>query len=59
MCEIEEGDLIAIQNTGAYGYSMSSNFLSRLRPAEILIKGNEITLIRDREIFDDLIRRII
>ncbi|MDZ7583225.1 MAG: diaminopimelate decarboxylase [Thiobacillus sp.] len=47
---IEEGDLLALLSTGAYGMSMASNYNSRPRAAEILIDRNEIHLIREREI---------
>lgn len=50
------GDLIGIKDTGAYGFSMSSNFNSRTRPAEyLLLKNGEIKIIRRAEIFDDII----
>ena len=53
MC-IEEGDLLAILSTGAYGMSMASNYNSRPRAAEILINKSEIHLIRERETQDSL-----
>ena len=43
------GDVAAILDTGAYGYSMSSNYNSRPRPAEILVSGGKAKLIRERE----------
>ena len=53
---IEPGDLIAILDCGAYGYSMSSNFLSIVRPAEVLISDDhEKKLIRQREHYRDLL----
>ncbi len=52
--EVSEGDIIAIKNTGAYGFSMSSNYNSRLRPAEVLILDGKAHLIRRRESLDDL-----
>ena len=54
--ELQEGDLIAIHNAGAYGYEMSSVYNSRYRPAEVLIKHGEATLIRRRDTFEDLLR---
>jgi diaminopimelate decarboxylase len=54
--EVREGDILAIKNAGAYGYSMSSNYNSRLRPAEVLIYKGEAKLIRKRDTFDDLLR---
>jgi diaminopimelate decarboxylase len=53
--EVREGDLIVILNAGAYGYTMSSNYNSRPRPAEVLILNQKAFLIRKRESLDDLI----
>jgi len=50
-----EGDLLAIFSTGAYGFSMSSNYNSRPRAAEILVDDNQIYEIRERETQEDLI----
>ncbi len=44
-----EGDLLAVRSSGAYGFSMSSNYNSRPRAAEIMVDGNKIHIIRDRE----------
>ncbi|MDO8649884.1 MAG: diaminopimelate decarboxylase [Candidatus Berkelbacteria bacterium] len=44
------GDVLAILNTGAYGYSMSSNYNLRPRPAELMITGSRFRLIREREV---------
>lgn len=54
--EVKEGDILAIKNAGAYGFSMSSNYNSRLRPAEILILDGKAHLIRERETFEDILR---
>ncbi len=54
--EIREGDILALKNAGAYGFSMASNYNSRLRPAEVLIFNGKVKLIREREKFDDLLR---
>jgi diaminopimelate decarboxylase len=54
--EVKAGDLLIIKNAGAYGYSMASNYNSRLRPAEILIWEGKAHQIRRRESFGDLIR---
>ena len=54
--EVREGDLLAIKNAGAYGYSMASNYNSRFRPAEVLIINGEAKLIRRRDTFEDLLR---
>lgn len=57
---INIGDIIGVMDAGAYGYSMSSNYNNRLRPAEILIdKSGEPTLIRRRDTLDDLLRNFI
>jgi diaminopimelate decarboxylase len=57
MHEVREGDILALKNAGAYGFSMSSNYNSRLRPAEVLVINNEALLIRERETFEDLLQR--
>ena len=54
--EIQEGDVLAFKNAGAYCYAMSSNYNSRFRPAEVLIFQGKDYLIRKRETFDDLLR---
>jgi diaminopimelate decarboxylase len=52
---VKEGDLVAILDTGAYGMSLSSNYNSRPRPAEVLVKGKRARLIRRRETMRDLL----
>ena len=55
--QAEEGDVVAVLDAGAYGYSMASTYNQRLRPAEVLIMENgENRLIRRRESFEDLMR---
>ena len=54
--EIREGDVLAICNAGAYGFSMSNNYNSRMRPAEVLVYKGRSYLIRKRETLDDLLR---
>jgi len=54
--EVKEGDILAIKNAGAYGFSMSSNYNSRLRPPEVLLLKGKAHLIRERETFEDLLR---
>lgn len=58
--EIFEGDIIGVLDAGAYGYSMSSTYNARLRPAEVLIdlNGNS-RLIRKRDSFEDLVRNFL
>ena len=57
--EITEGDILAFDNAGAYCYSMASNYNSRYRPAEVLVKEGKTHLIRKRETMDDLLRNQI
>jgi diaminopimelate decarboxylase len=51
-----EGDLLAILDTGAYGMVLTSNYNTRLRPPEVLVDGKSAKLIRRRETMDDLLR---
>ena len=53
---IAEGDLILIENAGAYGFAMSYQYNGRLRAAEALVNGSQHCLIRKREDFDDMVR---
>ena len=53
--EVREGDVLAIHNAGAYGFSMSNNYNARFRPAEVLVKDGKAHLIRRRETIEDLI----
>ncbi|HQV96617.1 MAG TPA: diaminopimelate decarboxylase [Saprospiraceae bacterium] len=55
LTEINEGDILAFYNAGAYCYTMSSNYNSRFRPAEVLIHEGQDYLIRRRETMEDLI----
>ncbi|MDI9310144.1 MAG: diaminopimelate decarboxylase [Limnohabitans sp.] len=57
--EIKEGDILAFRNAGAYCFSMSSNYNSRYKPAEILWLDGKANLIRTQETFDDLLRNQI
>lgn len=52
---LQQGDLVAILDTGAYGMSLASNYNTRPRPAEILVEGRRSRLIRRRETFADLL----
>ena len=54
--EVREGDYLVFYNAGAYGFEMSSNFNSRLKPAEVLVKDGKARLIRKRDEFEDLLR---
>ncbi len=58
--EILENDILGVLDSGAYGYSMSSNYNNRLRPAEVLIDTNgNPGVIRRRDTLDDLVRNFI
>jgi diaminopimelate decarboxylase len=57
--EVREGDYLVFYNAGAYGFEMSSNFNSRLKPAEVLIKDGKAHLIRKRDEFEDLLKNQI
>ncbi|MGB9712811.1 MAG: diaminopimelate decarboxylase [Dissulfurimicrobium sp.] len=56
MPSMKNGDLIAVRGAGAYGFSMSSNYNSRPRAAEVLVAGDRFKVIRTRETYEDLIR---
>ncbi len=53
--ELQPGDLVAVLDAGAYGFSLSSNYNSRPRPAEVLVEGKRHRLVRRRESIDDLL----
>ncbi|WP_210398267.1 diaminopimelate decarboxylase [Motiliproteus sediminis] len=53
---LQAGDLLAVCSAGAYGFGMSSNYNSRNRPAEVMVDGDQLHLVRARETFDDQIR---
>jgi len=57
--EVREGDYLVFYNAGAYGFEMSSNFNSRYKPAEVLVKDGQAHLIRRRDRFEDLLRNQI
>ncbi|MBK7886499.1 MAG: diaminopimelate decarboxylase [Bacteroidetes bacterium] len=57
--EVREGDTLAILNAGAYGFTMSNNYNSRPRPAEVLMMDGKFHLIRKRETLDDITRNMI
>jgi diaminopimelate decarboxylase len=57
--EINEGDILAFKNAGAYCYSMASNYNSRYRPAEVLWHNEVAHLIRKRETFEDILHNQI
>jgi diaminopimelate decarboxylase len=55
LAPVEPGDLVALLDAGAYGMAMSSNYNTRLRPAEVLVEGAKARLIRRRETIADLL----
>lgn len=54
--EVREGDFLVFYNAGAYGFEMSSNFNSRLKPAEVMVIDGKYKLIRKRDTFEDLLK---
>src|SRR2546430_7469231 len=56
MPNLNEGDLLAIMSAGAYGFVMASNYNSRPLPAEALVRGDEVVLIRKRQTWENLVR---
>ena len=52
---IEEGDLLAVRSSGAYGFSMSSNYNTRPRAAEVMVDGASVHVVRERESVDALL----
>ena len=53
---LKEGELVAVKSAGAYGYAMSSNYNSRRRAAEVLVRGDQFFVVRKRETLKDLVR---
>ena len=53
--ELNRGDLLAIFSAGAYGYVMSSNYNTRGRAAEVLVKGASFTVVKKRELVKELL----
>jgi diaminopimelate decarboxylase len=56
MPELHEGDLLVIMSAGAYGFVMASTYNSRPLPAEALVRGDKFALIRNRQMWEDLVR---
>lgn len=57
--EVREGDILVFRNAGAYGFEMSSNFNSRLKPAEVMWHEGKAYVIRKRDLFEDLLKNQI
>ena len=56
IANVQSGDLMAVMSAGAYGFVMSSNYCSRLRVAEVMVKGDRFNVVKARESFEDLVR---
>jgi diaminopimelate decarboxylase len=59
LTEVNEGDILAFHNAGAYCYEMSMNYNARFKPAEVLVSGEKHALIRKRENMEDLLKNTI
>ena len=53
---IQQGELLAVMGAGAYGFSMSSNYNSRPRAAEVMVRGSDYFVVRERETYSDLVK---
>jgi len=53
---VQSGELLAVMSAGAYGYVMSSNYCSRPRVAEVMVKGDQFNVVKAREGYEDLVR---
>ena len=56
MADVTTGDLLAVMSAGAYAYTMSSNYCSRLKVPEVMVKAAEFSVVRERQQYEDLIR---
>jgi diaminopimelate decarboxylase len=54
--DVQSGDLMAVMSAGAYGFVMSSNYCSRPRVAEVMVKGDRFNVVKARENYEDLVR---
>ncbi len=57
--DVRRGEYLAILSAGAYGFSMSSNYNVRPRPAEVLVENGEYRLIRERETYEDILSKVV
>ena len=55
--KFNEGDYLAVMSAGAYGFSMASNYNCRLKPAEVMVKGNKFYTVRKRDSYLDLVKK--
>ena len=56
LTEVNADDLLAVMSTGAYGFVMSSNYCSRLRVAEVMVRNNQYHVVKKRETYEDLVK---
>ena len=56
LADVNAGELLAVMSTGAYGFVMSSNYCSRPRVAEVMVKDNRYEMVKQRETYPDLVR---
>jgi diaminopimelate decarboxylase len=56
MADVQRGDLLAVMSAGAYGYVMSSNYCSRPRAAEVMVRDNQFHIVKVRESYADLVQ---
>jgi diaminopimelate decarboxylase len=56
MPSVKQGELLAVMGAGAYGFSMSSNYNSRPRIAEVMVRGDDFFVVRERETYNDLVK---
>jgi diaminopimelate decarboxylase len=54
--KVEQGDYLSIFTAGAYGFAMASNYNSRPRATEVLVKNDQYFIVRERETYEDLIK---
>ena len=57
--KVKKGEYLAVMSAGAYGFTMASNYNSRPKASEVMVKGNKYALIRKRETYNDIIREEI
>ena len=56
LTEVNAGDLLSVMSTGAYGFVMSSNYCSRPRVAEVMVKNKQYHVVRERKTYQDLVK---
>ncbi|HDL52398.1 MAG TPA: diaminopimelate decarboxylase, partial [Proteobacteria bacterium] len=56
LAQVASGELLAAMSAGAYGFSMASQYNSRPRCAEVMVRGGRFEVVRDRESLEDLVK---